>query len=113
VNFPLTHTANPSGPEEDNLYSEIAAKLKAANPEIWHIDQTAGHTYGTAKDPKWGPGHITYAANITADNEAAAMKVWAGKVDEARKLAASERAKVHGFVPRVWPDLKPASQKKA
>jgi len=113
VKFTLSHTANPPGPEEDNLYSEVAAKLKAANPDVWTIDQTTGHTYGTAKDPKWEAGHITYTADIDAPNEQAARQAWVSQVDEARQLAAAERVKVHGFAPDIWPDLTPVAAKKA
>ncbi len=112
MKYTLTHTAKPPGPEEDNLYSEVAAKLKAGNPEVWSIDQTTGHTYGTEKDPRWEAGHITYAADIDAPNEQAAQEAWASQVDEARKLAASERVKVHGFAPAVWPDLTPVAVSK-
>ena len=112
MKFTLTHTAKPPGPEEDNLYTEVAVKLKAAEPEIWTIDQTTGHTYGTEKDPKWEAGHITYEADIDAPNEQAAQEAWTSQVDEARKLAASERIKVHGFAPDVWPDLTPVTFKK-
>ena len=47
-----------------------------------------------------------------APNEQAAQEAWTSQIDEARKLAASERIKVHGFALDVWPELTPVTFKK-